>query len=238
MQLVANTVALLVGCGLAAAAVPPTTHLVSKRHDNTYCRSHCSLAGVPMPDQDTIQLPLENFWSEQCPPIVASPIGAPQVTSKVCLTFLGTSMDFIFAPFAGYKITSAAVTWKLKGNQDTPSSWTPAPPTHPLICTLDAASGGASCCLPFGTIFPPDTSSDRDLLDKMCPNGDREALTFYLQFSGYIQSVYGGPYIPFVQQYPCSSRSNRLCTAWNRSYNYIEAAYRCTKCDASPCWPA
>ncbi len=237
MQLVAYTVALLVGCGLAAAAVPPTTHLNNKRHNDTYCRSHCSLAGVPMPNQDTIQLPLENFWSEQCPPLIVGRYNASQATSKVCLTFPGTSMDFTFAPFTGYKIISAVVTWKLKCNLDTPGNWTNPPPTANLHCTPNPASGGAFCSLPFSTIFPP-TTNDVALLGKMCPSGDREALVFYLEFSGVLQSVHDGSFITFVQQYPCSSRSNRLCTAWNTSYSYIEATYRCTKCDATPCSPA
>jgi hypothetical protein len=69
----------------------------------------------------------------------------------------------------------------------------------------------------------------------MCPNGDKEALIFYLEFSGKIQSVHGGGYISFKQQYPCSARSNRDCTALDCSKDYIEIAYRCTKCDVNPC---
>ena len=120
MQLVAYTVALLVGCGLAAAAAPPAT-LLYKRHNQTYCHNNCQLAGVPMPDQDTIQLPLENNYSQQCPPTVATN-GTSQITSKACITFPGTSMDFTFAPFPGYNIKSATVTWKVKGNVDGPQS--------------------------------------------------------------------------------------------------------------------
>ena len=238
MQLVAYTVALLVGCGLAAAAVPPTIHL-NKRHNDTYCRSYCSLAGVAMPDQDTIQLPLENNYSEQCPPLVAGS-GASQVNSKACITFPGTSMDFALAPFPGYKIQSATVTWKIKGNAINFGAWTlppPVPPTADAICVPNAATGGASCTLPFSTIFYSPWSPIKDLLGKMCPNGDREGLIFYLEFSGWIKPASGvGAPIRFSQQAPCTARnSNRVCTAWSTGCDHIEITYRCTKCNVSPC---
>ncbi len=236
MQLIAHTVTLLVGCGLAAAAVPPAT-LLDKRHDQTYCHSNCLLAGIPLPDQDTIQLPLENYLSEQCPPTVAT-IGTSTVTSRACISFPGTSMDFTFASFPGYNIKWATVTWKVKGNVDgPPSSWAlapPAPPTYSATCYPNAA-GVTVCSVPFSTIFPYAENKQCVLLGKMCPNGDKEALIFYLEFSGKIQSVNGGDYITFKQQYPCAARSNRDCTALNYSKNFIEVAYRCSKCDVSPC---
>ena len=237
MQLIAHTVALLVGCSLAAAAVPATANL-DKRHDQTYCHNNCQLAGIPMPDQDTIQLPLENYYSQQCPPLVAGS-GASQVTSKACITFPGTSMDFTFAPFPGYNIKSATVTWKVKGNVDGPqSSWAPAPPvprTYSVTCSPNAA-GVTKCSVDFTAIFPWAGSDECVLLGKMCPNGDKEALIFYLEFSGWIQPVTGGTPVYFTQQHPCTARSsNGVCTAWDTWCDYIEIAYRCTKCDVAPC---
>ena len=237
MQLITYTAAFLVGCGLAVAAVP-STRLNSKRWDNSFCLNDCSLAGVAMPDQDTFQLPLENFWSEQCPPIVVGPYNAPLASSKVCFTFDGTSLNFAFAAFTDYTIKSAVVTWKVKGNLDTPGSWTSPPPVTNILCS--SSSGGVyKCSLPFSTILGvPGTTSTVDLLHGLCPNGDREALALYLQFSGLVEPVGGGPAIPFVQQYPCASRaSDRSCTSWNTGFPYIEAAYRCTNCNVTPCPP-
>ena len=237
MQLIAHTAALLAGCGLAAAAVP-STHLNSKRWDNSFCLNDCSLAGVPMPDQDTFQLPLENFWSEQCPPIIVGPYNAPLASSKVCFTFDGTNLNFAFAAFTDYTIKSAVVTWKVKGNLDDPGSFTSPPPVTNILCA--PSSGGVyQCSLPFSTILGvPGTTSTVDLMQGMCPNGDREALDLYLQFSGLVEPTAGGPAIPFVQQYPCASRaSDRSCTSWNTALPYIEAAYRCTNCNVAPCPP-
>ena len=236
MQLIAHTVALLVGCGLAAAAATPAT-LLDKRHNQTYCYGNCLLAGIPLPDQDTIQLPCENFYSEQCPPTVAT-IGPSKITSKVCITFPGTSMDFTFAPFSGYNIKSATVSWKVKGNVDgPPNTWAPPPPACELtsLACYPNADGVTVCSVPFSTIFPDAENEECILLGKMCPNGDKDALIFYLEFSGKIQSVKGGEWYPFKQQYPCSARSNRVCTALDTSKHYIEVAYRCSKCGVSPC---
>lgn len=236
MQLVARTAALLVGCGLTAAAVPST--LLNKRWDNSFCLNDCSLAGVPMPHQDSFQLPLESFWSEQCPPIVVGPYNAPLASSKVCFAFDGTNMNFAFAAFTGYTIKSAVVTWKVKGNLNSPGDWTSPPPVTNILCT--PGSGGVyACSLPFSTILGvPATTSTIDLMHGMCPNGDREALAFYLQFSGLVEPTAGGPAIPFVQQYPCASRaSDRSCTSWDTSFPYIEVAYRCSNCDVAPCPP-
>ncbi len=97
------------------------------------------------------------------------------------------------------------------------------------------ATGVTKCSVAFSTIFPNAGSEECVLLGKMCPNGDKEALIFYLEFSGLIQSVHGGPYIPFTQQHPCTARSNGVCTAWDTWCDFIEIAYRCTKCDVSPC---
>jgi hypothetical protein len=228
MQLIAHTVALLVGCGLAAAASPPATHL-DKRHDGDWCQTHCALAGCAMPDQDTFQLPLENYYSEQCPPIITTtPVGATQLTSKVCLSFPGTgaspSMAFTFAPFKGYTITSAQVKWSVKGK----------PNLYGTVGCAQTGDGGAVCNLYFSTIFPL-CNTDRALLGEMCPNGDREALIFNLQFSGDILSKYDYTTTRhFVQQFPCAQRSNRVCTALDTSCDHIEVAYRCTKCN-NPC---
>jgi hypothetical protein len=219
MQL-ARVAAFLAGCGLAAAT------------GYDVCLNDCSLAGIPMPDQNTFGLPLENFWSEQCPPTVAGPYNAPLATSRTCLTFSGTALHFTFAAFPGYNIKSAVVTWKVKGNIADSGSWSSPPPTTNILCS-PSTGGSYVCDLAFSDILQvAPTTSIPALMAGMCPNGDREALGFYFQLSGLVEPVGGGPAIPFTQQYPCASRaSDRSCTSWDTRYPYIEVAYRCTNCN-------
>ncbi len=120
-----------------------------------------------MPDQNTFGLPLENFWSEQCPPIIVGPFNAPVATSTVCLTFSGPALHFTFAPFPGYTTQLAAVTWKLKGNLDTPGSWTMPSPTTNIACTL-GPGGVATCDLPFYSILQVDPSTPSETSWQAC----------------------------------------------------------------------
>lgn len=230
----------LAGSGIAAATAVAERSNIFRRWDYDVCLNDCSLRGIPMPDKNTFGLPLEDFWSEQCPPIILGPYDAPIATSRVCLDFVGTNMFFNFTnTFQGYKIKSAVVTWKVKGNIASPSTWSSPPPTTNLLC--DAPTGSSSewvCKLPFASILGvPSSTSLTNLFAGMCPNTDREALGFYLQLSGIAEPA-SGPAIPFVQQYPCASRTNdRKCTAWKTNYPYIEVAYRCTNCHVAECPP-
>jgi hypothetical protein len=229
----ANPAILLAGLSLAAAG-----DLHVKRWDYDVCLNDCTLAGVAMPDQDTFQLPLENFWSEQCPPIILGPPNAPVATSKVCLTFVGTALRFTFAPFSGFNMQSAAVNWKVKGNLDNPGGFTGASPLTGLECSSASSGGGFVCDLPFSDILQvPGTTSKTGLLWGMCPNGDREALDFYLAFSGWAKPVGGGSSLHFQQEPPCKTRApNGSCIACATSpMDFIEVAYRCTKCNVNPC---
>jgi hypothetical protein len=230
----AHAAAFLAGCGFATRA--GSTHV--KRWDYDVCNDHCLLAGVAMPDQNTFQLPLENFWPEQCPPIVVGLVLAPIATSTVCLTFSGLALQFTFAPFPGYNFLFAIVEWKVMGNIADPSHWTsPPPPATNLGCTGSSSGGGLRCDLPFHDILGvPSTTPIRDVMTGMCPNGDREALGLYLKFLGLLEPIGGGPSISFEQQFPCFTRaSNGSCTALNEAFTYIEVAYRCTKCNVHPC---
>ncbi len=229
----AYAAAFLAGCGLAAPA--ESTHY--KRWDYDVCNNNCSLDGVAMPDQNTFQLPLENFWPEQCPPIVVGAFEAPFATSRVCLTFSGTALHFTAAPFPGYTFEFAIVGWKLMGNISDPSSWaTPPPPTTNIAC-IPGSGGAYTCDLPFHDILQVAANTPTiGLMAGMCPKGDREALGLYLQFFGLVQPVGGGPSISFLQQLPCLARaSNGTCTALNHAFTYIEVAYRCTKCNVHHC---
>lgn len=242
-----TTTALLAGAGLASAAVPNvrpilgrTTSLL-KRWEYDVCSNDCHLRDVPMPDKNTFGLPLEGYWSEQCPPLVVGAYDAPLSTSRACLDFQGTNLYFNFSSFPGYTLKSAVVTWKVKGVVGEPSTWTSPPPTTNILCDAPSTPGGQYVCkLPFSTILGvPSSTSLLDLFAGMCPKTDREALIFYLQLSGLVAPVDGnGPDVPFVQQYPCTSRTpDRQCTAWDTNYPYIEVAYRCSKCEVAACPP-
>ncbi len=227
-----HTLAVLAGSGLSSASVVP--HF--KRWDYDVCLNDCSLAGVAMPDQNTFGLPLESFWSEQCPSVVIGSYSNPVASSKVCLTFSGTALHFTFAPFAGYSLTSSLVAWKVKGNLDNPGGWAPPPPNNLIDC-YSGPGGVMVCDLPFSTILAvsPSTSIP-DLMAGMCPNGDREALDFYFQFGGLAQPDDGSPVIPFQNTPPCTARAaDRSCTAWDGNTQWTEVAYRCTNCNVSPC---
>ena len=236
-----HTAAFIAGSGLATAVAVPDLvgHTHVKRWDYDVCLNDCSLAGIPMPDQNTFGLPLENFWSEQCPPMVIGPYNNPLSTSKACFTFAGPALHIDFAPFPGYTIKSAVVTWKVKGNIADPGSWSSPPPVVNKLCT-PGSGGNYVCDFTFNEILQASpTASIPSLMAGMCPNGDREGLGFYIQLSGLAEPVDGGPAVPFVQQYPCTTRAgDRSCTSWNTDYPYIEVAYRCTNCNVSPCAPS
>ncbi|GAB1320497.1 hypothetical protein MFIFM68171_10707 [Madurella fahalii] len=231
---------LLAGSGLTLAAPGQSLYqrapAPSKRWDYDVCQSDCALAGIPIPDKDNFQLPLEHLWSEQCPPTY---IPGSDATSRVCLEFVGPYVYFKFSPFPGYTYENAAVGWTLMGDMRTPNLWNPPPPpsTGTVLCEADGE--GLVCKLPFSDILNvSSTTGIKDLLSGMCPNSDSEGLGLYLQFSGNVKSA-AGTLLPFRQQYPCASRdSNRQCTAWNNNYDYIEISYRCTKCNVLPCTTA
>ena len=218
----ARPVTFLAVCGLTTAARIP--HV--QRWDYDVCQKDCSLNGVAMPDQNNFRLPLESFWSEQCPPIVAGDPKAPVAVSKACLTFSGAALQFTFAPFSGYNFMSASVTWKVMGKPGTP---TPTP--------CRAGPGGSRICsLQFADILGISRSTNiTDLMAGMCPHGDREGLDLYLQLSGNLTRKAVSSPVQFVQQFPCKTRAaDRSCTAWDTSCDHIQVAYRCTDCN-NPC---
>lgn len=233
---------LLGGLGLASAAprhsAPKAPVSLSKKWYYDVCANDCTLSGVPMPDVNTLQLPLENNAAQQCPPIAITKADGSTVTSQVCLDFVGTNLYFNFSSFSGYTTTAATVTWKLKGNVDDSSSQTSPPPTTDISCSN--GNSGYTCKLPFSTILNKQSySTIPDLMAGMCPNGDREALDFYLQFSGkaqYTDSNGAVSTVSFKNLPPCTSRdSNNKCTTYSTSISYFEMTYRCSKCETAPC---
>jgi len=236
---------LLAGASLAFAApgqfsARHNTPLL-KRTGYDLCENDCNLAGLAYPDKHTLQLALENNWSEQCPPIYfgADP-NAPTASSRVCLDVVGSDVVFNFESFPGYTYSSASVTWKLKGNVLTPASWTAPPPTSSIACGPDPSSDGLQCKLPFSSILGVSSSTSvKDLLSGMCPNGDREGLVLYLEFSGVVTSTTNTPAsATFTNEPPCTARdSTGGCTARDTAIPYIEMVYRCSKCNRDVCPP-
>ncbi|KAK4237091.1 hypothetical protein C8A03DRAFT_16338 [Achaetomium macrosporum] len=231
------------GAGLALAAPGKfSTGLLNKRTGYDLCETDCKLAGAAFPDKHTLQLMLENNWSEQCPPIyIGADPNAPTATSKVCLDVVGTDIVFNFASFPGYTYQNAAVTWKLMGNLLKPESWNAPPPAAAEIsCSPSLTGDGLACKLPFSDILGVSSStSAKDLLSGMCPNGDREGLGLYLSFAGQVQSTEDSSVTSFAQSPPCTARdSTGKCIACASSSAYIEVAYRCSTCTSAPACPS
>jgi hypothetical protein len=228
----------LAGAGLALAA-PSQFSPILKRTGYDVCENDCKLNGAAFPDKHTLQLALENNWSEQCPPIYIGSPDAPTASSKVCLDIVGPNVYFNFSSFPGYTYKNAAVTWELKGNVLGPSSsWNVPPPETKITCGPNPSGDGLFCKLPFSDVLgKSSTTPIKDLLAGMCPNGDREGLALYLQFSGEVQSTADSSVASFANQPPCTARtSSGECTARDATTKYIEVAYRCSTCvNTNPC---
>ncbi|KAK4200247.1 hypothetical protein QBC40DRAFT_327131 [Triangularia verruculosa] len=211
-----------------------------KRTEYDVCQSNCSLHGIPFPDKNTLQLPLEKYYSERCPEIFIGKYDYPKETSTVCLDFTGRYLTFTFNPFPGYKTKSATVTWGLKGNPLYTVGYKPPPPSNAIQCTPEQ-DGTFLCKIPFNEIVHASNSADiKHLLEGMCPNGDREGLILYLQFSGTVVVPGSHKPIHFQQQYPCKPGGrdhHRKCTSYDCDYDYLEITYRCSKCQVAPCKP-
>ena len=236
-----NPSLMLAGAGLALAApgrVSSATSPLLKRTGYDLCENDCTVAGLALPNKHTLQLVLESYWSEQCPPIYIGDPNAPTATSRVCLDFVGTNVQFSFEPFAGYSYgANVNVGYKAMGNIANPGSWSaPPPPINTLACAPNG--DGMLCTLPFADLLGvPASTSVQDLLAGVCPNGDREALGIYLEFSGEISSPTAIPMSAiFSNSPPCTARdSTGQCTARDASIPYIEMAYRCSICEGTAC---
>jgi hypothetical protein len=222
---------LLAGAGLALAAPGHFSRQLLKRTGYDVCENDCKLRGAAFPDKHTLQLSLENNYSEQCPPIYIGDANAPTASSRVCLDFVGPNVYFNFEAFPGYNYKSGAVAWQLIGSA-------PSAPTNNLVCGPNG-SNGLLCKLPFSDILGTSAASPiKDLLLGMCPNGDREALGFSLQFSGEVESTGDASTCTFANQPACTSRNTSgQCVARDTTTPYIGVVYRCSTCNVAACPP-
>ncbi|KAK4231116.1 hypothetical protein QBC38DRAFT_466869 [Podospora fimiseda] len=219
--------------------VSSTSTSLEKRLDYDLCHADCKLHGVAFPDKNTLQLPLEDYFSERCPPIYFGRADKSTATSTVCLDFTGQFLTFTFAPFDGYTTKSAKVHWKLAGNLMYPKSYAHPPPDHTTNCE-PGRDGTFVCKVSFGNILGHNGGGGdlQKLLSGMCPNGDREGLSIYLGFSGtaVVTKYPASKEYYFRQQYPCKPGARdrfRQCTSLNPNFNYTQVSYRCSKCASS-----
>ncbi|KAK4096149.1 hypothetical protein N658DRAFT_459203, partial [Parathielavia hyrcaniae] len=177
------------------------------------CEANCTLNGVPFPDKHTLQLPLDGYQSEQCPPIYIGNPAKPTAISKVCLDIIGTNIYFNFSSFPGYTYSPhIAVAWKLKGNPLDQATWTSPPPDQSVSCGPNPSGDGLTCKLPFSEVLGvPAFTSSKDQLMGMCPNGDREGLILYLRFFGQAGTAFG--YQP-GWSVPLNTQDGRGCKRW------------------------
>jgi hypothetical protein len=228
----------LAGAGLAVAA-PRHSHgssLFSKRTPYDLCDTDCRLAGLAYPDVHTLQIALENNWSEQCPQVFIGDASNPTATSRVCLDISGTNVLFNFEAFSGYTYNSASVTWSLAGNAISQDGWAAPPPTSSLTCAPNG--DGYQCTLPFSSITGLSSSAIGGLLAGMCPNGDREGLGLWFEFSGAVTSTADSTVSTVANSSPCVSHdSTGACTARNTDIPYFAMVYRCSMCNIAACPP-
>ncbi|KAK0667302.1 hypothetical protein QBC41DRAFT_228756 [Cercophora samala] len=247
MKLTSGLALVAASSRLAFAAEPATFEAVIskevellKRTEYDVCQANCSLHGVPFPDKNTLQLPLEKYYSERCPEIFIGKYDHPKEKSTVCLDFTGRYLTFTFNPFPGYTTKSAKVTWGIKGNPLYPAGYKPPPPTNTVQCTPEN-DGTFLCKIPFNEIVHASSHADiKHLLEGMCPNGDREGFILYLQFSGSVVVPGSHKLIHFQQQFPCKPGGrdkHNKCTSYDCDYDYFEITYRCSRCQVAPCKP-
>lgn len=222
---------ILAGAGLALAAPGQFSRQILKRTGYDVCENDCNLRGTAFPDKHTLQLSFENNYSEQCPPTYIGDANAPTASSRVCLDFVGPNVYFNFEAFPGYNYKNGAVAWQLIGSS-------PSAPTNNLVCGPNG-SNGLLCKLPFSDILGTSAASPiKDQLAGMCPNGDREGLGFYLEFSGEVESTADASTTTFANQPACTSRSSTgQCLSRDTTTPYIGVVYRCSTCNVAACPP-
>lgn len=138
----------------------------------------------------------------------------------------GSNVLFNFEPFSGYTYSSASNAANSAGSAA-------PPPTDTIAWVPNPSTNGFQCTLPFGDItgLSP-ASSIKDLLAGMSPNGDREGLGLYFEFSGVVTSTSA----VVANSSPCTARdSSGACTARNKDIPYIAMVYRCSTCNIAAC---
>src|SRR4051812_7808801 len=96
--------ALLTGASAASLRVHSG---LFKRWDTTVCTAANS--GVPIPDSDNFQLPLENWRQDMCWDFCVGDQTTCAIKSKVCYNFAGYNLVFDYNAVPGYTYTEADI---------------------------------------------------------------------------------------------------------------------------------
>ncbi|KLU91851.1 hypothetical protein MAPG_10800 [Magnaporthiopsis poae ATCC 64411] len=204
--------------------------LIQPRWTYDMC-NNCSLYNVPAPDKNTFNVgPIGNWRADRDYDLCLGGASTCTTKSKVMLDFNGLNLYLNFAKWpTGYEYVGAGVFLAPMGVGFGPS-YQPAPtdvtPQH--TCTLNPDQT-ATCIVPFSTLTGVSSNDPSVLFAAMCPLGSRQALDFYIAFSGQVKTP-SGAVQPFTQAYPCNSYVSGQCTSYCTTCDYAEMSYRCTKC--------
>ncbi|RYP71075.1 hypothetical protein DL770_008173 [Monosporascus sp. CRB-9-2] len=225
-----NAVAVALSGATLAMASPLASQALFPRWDYDMCANDCTLYGTPAPDKDTFNRgPIAGYQADRDYKIC---IDGTTTCSTARLEFVGLNLVVSFLDFGGGFTYGTAGVFLQKLGATCPTSVTPN-----YLCTTSGST--ATCTIPFTSITGLSTIDVRTLFGAMCPKGDREALEFYIAFSGTLKDSSGtlkgsSSTVSFHQDKTCTSYTGGTCTAWCNDCIYSQMAYRCTNCNV-PC---
>ncbi|RYP06121.1 hypothetical protein DL764_003343 [Monosporascus ibericus] len=218
-----NAAAVALSGATLAMASPLASQALFRRTDYDVCTNDCTLFGTPAPDEDTFNRgPIAGYQSDRDYKIC---IDGTTTCSTARLEFVGLNLVVSFLDFGGGYTYDTAGVFLQKLGATAPTSVNPN-----YLCTTSGSI--ATCTIPFTSITGLSTTDVRTLFGAMCPKGDREALEFYIAFSGTLKD--SSSTVSFHQDKTCTSYTSGTCTAWCDDCIYNEMAYRCTNCNV-PC---
>ena len=204
--------------GSSAASIPS----LSKRWDTSVCTAET--AGVPIPDADNFQLPLENLRQDMCWDLCIGDQALCTTKTKICYNFIGTNLIFDYGSITGYTYTEADIYLGLAAPAGTPTSQYT---TANGYCAIATDQTTVHCEIPYSAIV-----NTEDVLAGMCPYGDQQGYVFYLYTNAQLSGLSG----------PVSATGRLSCTDYPACTSYYpstfwELTYRCTKCPDVPSPP-
>ncbi|RYP56269.1 hypothetical protein DL771_012056 [Monosporascus sp. 5C6A] len=218
-----NAAAVALSGAALAMASPLASQALFRRWDYDVCTDDCTLFGTPAPDKDTFNRgPIAGYQSDRDYKIC---IDGTTTCSTARLEFVGLNLVVSFLDFGGGYTYDTAGVFLQKLGATCPTSVKPN-----YLCTTSGSI--ATCTIPFTSITGLSTTNVRPLFGAMCPKGDREALEFYIAFSGTLKD--SSSTVSFHQDKTCTSYTSGTCTAWCNDCIYSEMAYRCSNCNV-PC---
>lgn len=215
------------GLGLvnaAALSLPPSkASELFKRWDSQLCT--CDMAGVAIPDSVTFQLPLENYRQDMCYGLINAADNSD--AGQFCWNFTPSpneALTLTIKPASGLQLLNADVSFGTTAQTYTSKAYS----TSGSGCTLDAGTGNVNCIIPWTDISG--VTALLDILNAMCPYGDREALILYMGIKAQMSS---NAHTFDASPRPCDS-SNPAYTTCDTTVPYFELTYRCTACPTCP----